>query len=121
MSDRHEYIDRFDSEQLPLDREYDGAGEYAGPAFKHGCTNDLRSMWAETVPSIPTTARELQDRLLAEGLITQAAQISGRPVAQNQSDQKGRKRPKQRQHRAQITNLHLQGTEQWDAVMKGKF
>ena len=120
LSERNEYILTFDDVGLPLDREFDGEEEYQGVAYKHGCTNDIRGMWAETAALVPSDENELQQKLLSVRLISRAAQKIARPVVRGGEKDKRKKPRKQKQREVHYTNLHLQGTDQWNAVMSNK-
>jgi hypothetical protein len=115
MSSKNTYIYQFTHDHLPLDMEFDADGDFEGPALKHGCTNDIREMWAQTLKEVPETDLELQQKLVSRNLVTKLATKPLRPIVRTKQEKKKRKR-KDREIR-HMTNTHLQGTAQFAEVM----
>lgn len=118
MAASNQYLDVFDDTTLPLDAHYDARSDYRGSAYKHGCSNDIRALWAQTVSDVrgyverkEEGERALQEELLRLKLISVAnADLVRKPVARSiKSTKKPRK--KRVTATASLHSQHLIGTE----------
>ena len=82
-------------------------GEVAGSAYKHGCTNDVRELWADTRADVP---EDLEGALRKAGLLDGAANKQKRPKRPMAHAVEKKKEAKKRHvNRAnmKLTNTHL--------------
>ncbi len=83
-------------------------------AVRHGCTNDVRQMYLDTLSLIPTSESELHKALLEHKLIEPGEKLS-RPRMKRKSnfdnDGKPQKRRYYERKNMRRTNTHLDGTE----------
>lgn len=117
ISERNVYIDVLDASHVPLDGDYDGAVVYQGAAFKHGCTNDVRDMWAATLAETKPFMgdKELEAELFRLNLISRpGAAVQKKKVISAADAKKERRKVKRRIMKP--TNTHLRGTVIGDII-----
>lgn len=111
MSVHNVYVEKFDESHLPLDEAFGGAEECSGTAFKHGCTNDVRRLWAESLDGMRHAYDDasVERELIAAGLIAPPE----RPMVGDATRPAAKSEPKQKRMRISknVHNTHLQGTE----------
>lgn len=116
LSTTNEYLDVFSDRQLPLDGDFDGDVIWQGRPKKHGCTNDLRERWKETLEHLKPFSDDisLEKELLRLNLIAK----HGLSSSVKKFHTTELKRPKKRARRApsRITNVHLKGTAIGDLI-----
>ncbi|GLD92950.1 hypothetical protein PINS_up001542 [Pythium insidiosum] len=134
VSKKIRYVLKFDNEHLPLDAAFpDAKGRdltnsdkwdqlpKRGPKFqmvKHGCTNDIRQLWKDTLRNWPVDRSEFEKKLVQAGLTTQAKLDATR--RQIKRRKKEDKKPRMRKQREiKISNQHLIGTELGEILAKG--
>ena len=69
MSDKNVYRDEFDTITLPLDGDFEGQddgngsnnGKYDGGAYRHGCANNIRAVWADTATDLKKVISRAND------------------------------------------------------------
>ena len=127
MSILNVYIDKFDETRVPLDgtleieddeEEEDTAGGEGREmvAYKHGCTNDIRKLWSETIENMRHLVDDssVEKELIALGLIPPIEKSSGssRPAAEGSKDAPKQKRMRVSgaNSRKKMLNTHLEGT-----------
>ena len=67
------FSEEFTANWVPLSQDYpEGAPEGELYAFKMGCTNDIRQLWAEHKKPYSVHARELDELLVSHGLMEQS-------------------------------------------------
>jgi hypothetical protein len=119
MSKRNVYSEEFDAKHLPLDGDYDGdVAVVNGIALKHGCSNDIRTSWANTGNEIKQfVGREqaLTAELLRHKLITRSNDDNTRRIVGGKAKMisAGKKERKKRAISASSSsnhNVHLVGT-----------
>ncbi|KAG9400780.1 hypothetical protein AC1031_010218 [Aphanomyces cochlioides] len=132
------YMLNFDSGHLPLDTAYpDARGNIMmhqkwdtapkmgrGPPvkmLKHGCTNDVRQLWRDTLTGWPSDRVALERAMLHCGLMTRDMHEASMNRSKMRKVGKGNKKvPRQRKQRdIKITNTHLVGTALGEALAKG--
>ncbi|KAJ0408523.1 hypothetical protein P43SY_006453 [Pythium insidiosum] len=134
VSKKIRYVLKFDHEHLPLDAAFpDAKGRdlsnsdkwdqlpKRGPKFqmvKHGCSNDIRQLWKDTLRNWPVDRAEFEKKLVQAGLTTQAKLDATR--RQIKRRKKEDKKPRMRKQREiKISNQHLIGTELGEILAKG--
>ena len=130
MSSLNEYVDSFDEDTLPLDVPADGDGaaaaagddDAAAPLVKHGCTNDVRQLWADSRADVP---EDLEGALRRAGLLAGAAwPAQKRPkrklalaADEQKQDPKKKKRHVNRANQ-KLTNTHLSADSELGRLLK---
>jgi predicted transcriptional regulator len=82
MSEKNVYRDDFEADSLPLDGDYEGRpegagegsgsssssssssssdGKYTGGAYRHGCANSIRAVWADTTNDLKKVVSRAND------------------------------------------------------------
>ncbi|KUF96945.1 Ubiquitin-conjugating enzyme E2 N [Phytophthora nicotianae] len=129
------YMFKFDKDHLPLDVPFPDAKRRnvassdrwdllpkRGPKFqmvKHGCTNDIRQLWRDTLRTWPSDRAEFEKKLVQAGLTTQAkVDASRRQMKRRLKEDKKKNRPR-KQRDIKITNHHLIGTKLGEILAKG--
>lgn len=88
------------------------------PIKKHGCTNDIRMLWTETLRGWPSDRISFERELVKAGLTTQEMLEANR--RRKTPRLKREKRSRKRKQRAiKISNQHLMGTELGELLTKG--
>jgi hypothetical protein len=113
LSERNIYIDEFSQEIIPLDGDFDGLDIFTGPAYKYGCTNDLRAKWHGTADLIKVfkSEKDLEDEMLKLNLISHVGTSNGPKKAKGKDTTKPKAKKRIKRKFARITNLHLEGTD----------
>jgi hypothetical protein len=135
MSEKNVYRDDFDERVLPLDGDYEGNmpggegededGVYTGGAYRHGCANNIRGVWGETLPDLKkivsrannpnSNAIALRKELVALKLVSnQASTEAG--VNAKKSLQRARSRDKVKKKRKYSERA---GTKSFNEHLKG--
>ncbi|ETV93626.1 hypothetical protein H310_12409 [Aphanomyces invadans] len=129
----------FDAGHLPLDTAYpDPRGNVSMlqrwdaapkpgrgltvPLLKHGCTNDVRQLWRDTLRDWPADRLSLERKLLQCGLMTRDMHEANlhRSKMRKVHGKGNKKVMRQRKQRdIKITNTHLVGTALGEALAKG--
>uniref|UniRef100_H3GFD0 TFA2 Winged helix domain-containing protein n=1 Tax=Phytophthora ramorum TaxID=164328 RepID=H3GFD0_PHYRM len=129
------YMFKFDKDHLPLDVPFPDAKRRnvassdrwdllpkRGPKFqmvKHGCTNDIRQLWRDTLRTWPSDRAEFEKKLVQAGLTTQAkVDANRRQMKRRLKEDKKKNRPR-KQRDIKITNHHLIGTKLGEILAKG--
>ncbi|EEY67747.1 uncharacterized protein PITG_17978 [Phytophthora infestans T30-4] len=135
VSKKIKYMFKFDKDHLPLDVPFPDAKRRniassdrwdllpkRGPKFqmvKHGCTNDIRQLWRDTLRTWPTDRAEFEKKLVQAGLTTQAkVDANRRQMKRRLKEDKKKNRPR-KQRDIKITNHHLIGTKLGEILAKG--
>ena len=112
MSSQNVYIEKFDEERLPIDAPFQCEDEVEHRAYKHGCTNDIRSIWAVTIEGMRNLIDDhaIEKELVSLGLIAPPERVTERT---KESKDVGKQEPKQKRMRLskKQLNTHLVGTE----------
>ncbi|EQC29242.1 hypothetical protein SDRG_13115 [Saprolegnia diclina VS20] len=136
-SKKTKYMLTFDAHHLPLDMPFPdhrhghmhhpkwdlapkfgkGAGTVA--LLKHGCTNDIRDLWRDTLRDWPTDRAALERKLVQSGLTTQANIDANRAKRKLHIKSKAKVARVKKQRDIKITNTHLIGTELGQVLAKG--
>jgi hypothetical protein len=117
MSSMNVYIEKFDEGVLPLDDVFNCTEEMSTSAWKHGCTNDLRQLWSQTIDEM----RHLNDNaavekeLVALGIITIQESDNAGVVSSKSTVSLEPKQKRMRVSKKQL-NTHLEGTEYGDIL-----
>ncbi|KAF1774844.1 Winged helix-turn-helix DNA-binding domain [Phytophthora cactorum] len=135
VSKKIKYMFKFDKDHLPLDVPFPDAKRRnvassdrwdllpkRGPKFqmvKHGCTNDIRQLWRDTLRTWPSDRAEFEKKLVQAGLTTQAkVDANRRQMKRRLKEDKKKNRPR-KQRDIKITNHHLIGTKLGEILAKG--
>ncbi|EGZ23905.1 hypothetical protein PHYSODRAFT_325079 [Phytophthora sojae] len=135
VSKKIKYMFKFDKDHLPLDVPFPDAKRRniassdrwdllpkRGPKFqmvKHGCSNDIRQLWRDTLRAWPSDRAEFEKKLVQAGLTTQAkVDASRRQMKRRLKEDKKKNRPR-KQRDIKITNHHLIGTKLGEILAKG--
>ncbi|RLN62472.1 hypothetical protein BBP00_00004731 [Phytophthora kernoviae] len=135
VSKKIKFMFKFDKDHLPMDVPFPDAKRRnvassdrwdllpkRGPKFqmvKHGCTNDIRQLWRDTLRSWPSDRAEFDKKLVQAGLTTQAkVDASRRQMKRRLKEDKKKNRPR-KQRDIKITNHHLIGTKLGEILAKG--
>ncbi|KAG1684990.1 hypothetical protein DVH05_009820 [Phytophthora capsici] len=135
VSKKIKYMFKFDKDHLPLDVPFPDAKRRnvassdrwdllpkRGPKFqmvKHGCSNDIRQLWRDTLRTWPSDRAEFDKKLVQAGLTTQAkVDASRRQMKRRLKEDKKKNRPR-KQRDIKITNHHLIGTKLGEILAKG--
>ena len=110
----HSTSDKYDkrntAETLFLNHPYVGPAYSGDRVFKHGCTNDIRTMWHAAQGELPVERREVQDELVKAGLM-KAEDVGVRRASQQRRRPKRKPGRKKRAKRAAnlttLTNQHV--------------
>lgn len=128
------YMFKFDKDNLPLDVPFPDAKKRSissdrwdvlpkrGAKFqmvKHGCTNDIRQLWRDTLRSWPTDRVEFEKKLVQAGLTTQAKVDANRRQMKRRMKEDTKKTRTRKQRDIKISNQHLIGTELGEILAKG--
>ena len=118
LSKRNEYIHEFSDTLLPLDGDYDGVDIFVGPAYKHGCTNDIRQKWFETADTLKRFRSEadLHAEMKRLKLIAHVGTAMSVARVRRESDTKGKGRKRVKHRNQRTTNTHLEQSEIFKAV-----
>jgi hypothetical protein len=134
VSKKIRYALKFDHEHVPLDAPFPDAArrEIAsdrwdvlpkrGPKFqmtKHGCTNDIRQLWKDTLRLWPTDRVEFERKLVQAGLTTQAKVDANRRQVKRRMKEGTKKSRVRKQREIKISNQHLIGTELGELLARG--
>ncbi|RLN59228.1 hypothetical protein BBJ28_00016449 [Nothophytophthora sp. Chile5] len=126
---------KFDKDHLPLDVPFPDAKKRnvassdrwdvlpkRGPKFpmvKHGCSNDIRQLWRDTLRAWPSDRAEFERKLVQAGLTTQAkVDANRRQLKRRMKEDKKKNRPR-KQRDIKISNQHLIGTKLGEILAKG--
>jgi hypothetical protein len=93
-----------------------------GPKYqmvKHGCTNDIRQLWRDTLRNWPTDRVEFEKKLVQAGLTTQAKVDANRRQMKRRMKEDTKKTRTRKQRDIKISNQHLIGTELGEILAKG--
>ena len=138
MSDRNEYSLKFTASSLPLSKpisyippELVGPhGSAEVPAFKHGCTNDIRERWNSTFSEMRSKNllrddKKFQEELLRLRLVSVAGVLTSNATQKrdldNTDDSKSLKKPRKQNNRFnRSTNTHLKGTAIGNAIFSSE-
>ncbi|TDH65001.1 uncharacterized protein CCR75_009307 [Bremia lactucae] len=135
VSKKMKFMFKFDKDHLPLDVPFPDAKRRniassdrwdllpkRGPKFpmvKHGCSNDIRQLWRDTLRMWPSDRAEFEKKLIQAGLTTQAkVDANRRQMKRRMKDDKKKNRPR-KQRDIKITNHHLIGTKLGEILSKG--
>lgn len=114
-----EYQEIFSETELPLNGAFDGSEVYEGPAYKYGCTNDVRKIWETTLTTFfdvigagggegHESEVKLQRKLVELNLSKRPLSIVPRRLPVASGDKKAAKRPRKTRETAPSTqNRHL--------------
>ena len=149
MSEKNVYRDDFEADSLPLDGDYEGRpegagegsgsssssdGKYTGGAYRHGCANSIRAVWADTTNDLKkvvsrandpnSNAIALRKQLVELKLISHVTSTEGGVKAKN-TLQKARNRDNVKKKKRKLSdrsssksfNDHLKGSK-LEQVMK---
>lgn len=135
VSKKIRFMFKFDKDHLPLDMPFPNAkkqhvaGDHwdtlpkRGQKFqlaKHGCTNDIRQLWRDTLRHWPVDRVEFERKLVQAGLTTQAKVDANRRQIKRRLKEDKKKKPRPRKQRdIKISNQHLIGTELGEILAKG--
>ncbi|TMW63222.1 hypothetical protein Poli38472_002163 [Pythium oligandrum] len=134
VSKKIRYLLKFDKDHIPLDAPFPDAKRreivtdrwdslpQRGPKFqmiKHGCTNDIRQLWRDTLRHWPTDRAEFEKKLVQAGLTTQAKVDANRRQIKRRLKEDKRKPRMRKQREIKISNDHLIGTELGEILAKG--
>jgi hypothetical protein len=115
LSKRNKYCDEFNSDLLPINSSREEKlGEFCGALYRHGCTNDVRKKWADTLIGFPVDRHELEKKMVASKLLDTVSTRKKRPNFTHGDAQN--KRPRKRRANTKVTNTHLVGTAIGDAI-----
>ena len=107
-SDKYERRNTKDT--LFLQNPYN-AQSYSGEnVLKHGCTNDIRTMWHDTQQDLPLERRQVQDALVKSGLMKAedvGVRRGGQPLKRQKRKPGRRKRSKRIGNLTTLTNQHV--------------
>lgn len=93
-----------------------------GPKFqmtKHGCTNDIRELWQNTMRNFPADRNEFYKKLVQAGLTTQSKVDASRRQSKRRLKEDKKKTRTRKQRDIKISNQHLIGTELGEILAKG--
>nr|CCA15575.1 conserved hypothetical protein [Albugo laibachii Nc14] len=129
------YLFKFDKDHMPLDAPFPDANNHTiasmdrwdalpkrGPKFqmtKHGCTNDIRELWQNTMHNFPTDRNEFYKKLVQAGLTTQSKVDASRRQSKRRLKEDKKKTRTRKQRDIKISNQHLIGTELGEILAKG--
>ncbi|KAJ1459374.1 hypothetical protein M885DRAFT_560728 [Pelagophyceae sp. CCMP2097] len=120
MHSQNVYCDPFDPTRLPLSATTDALrSSDAGGGFvlaKHGCTNDVRTLWLETAADTPDDHAQLERKLVESGVNAPAANRAKRPKVARRQDTAPRARARHFNRFQKLTNVHLVGTAIGDVL-----
>lgn len=135
VSKKIKFMFKFDKDHLPLDVPFPDAKRRniasndrwdllpkRGPKFqmvKHGCSNDIRQLWRDTMRTWPSDRADFEKKLVQAGLTTQAkVDANRRQMKRRLKEDKKKNRPR-KQRDIKITNHHLIGTKLGEILAKG--
>jgi hypothetical protein len=95
MSDKNEYVFNFDKSSLPLDGTFEDREGFTGPIWKHGATNDVRSLWRESAQALKD-GNFLQDELRLVDVLKDHIQYNRQSLLNARGNRDGRGRGKGR-------------------------
>ncbi|CCI39791.1 unnamed protein product [Albugo candida] len=129
------YLFKFDKDHMPIDAPFPDASNNTaasmdrwdalprrGPKFqmtKHGCTNDIRELWQNTMRNFPTDRNEFYKKLVQAGLTTQSKVDASRRQSKRRLKEDKKKTRTRKQRDIKISNQHLIGTELGEILAKG--
>jgi hypothetical protein len=145
LSKKNVYIHEFTDSLLPLDGEYNGQEIYQGVAYRHGCTTDVKDLWASSLEearlesksgasatgligmSILSDREALHKRLMVEKLVDKPL-ASNLPITKDEDDKNGKGTKRRRQIRQSKkgppqglgSNAHMEGTKEARAIEEAR-
>mmetsp|Transcript_106948 Transcript_106948/g.209641 ORF Transcript_106948/g.209641 Transcript_106948/m.209641 type:complete len:407 (+) Transcript_106948:52-1272(+) len=129
MSERNVYCDPYTAEALPLDGDYDGAEEYTGPAYRHGCSTDVKQAWECTSGELAqfhgdgdALRKELISRnLLSRHAVSTSAHAPKRRTEKVKARRKTSTRPRANANSSNFgINAHIKGTELEKVILEAR-